>query len=990
MSSKPQWPRIWELFEQALDRPAGERGPWLAQQCAGDEGLLREVEGLLAANDTGEGILERSVQPLAADALNEPGEISPGQQIGPYRIHAELGRGGMGVVYKAEDTRLERTVALKFLAPHLVADPEIRARFTREAKAAATLNHPNICTVYEIEEIEGRTFIAMAYIDGVGLDEKIKVGPLKLPEALDIASQAGEALAEAHSQGIVHRDVKPGNIMIKSRDRATPQAIIMDFGLARLVRRSTITRVGTRVGTVSYMSPEQTEGSKVDHRADVWALGVVLYEMVCGLPPFRGEYDEAVLYSILNEDPEPLTAVRAGLPVELDWIVSKALSKTPQERYQSVEEFVTDLRRLAQRMESGRLKGLTPRSLSPLPAVPAERAKRRRSSLALGALALSATAVVSAGLAWWLARSPAPETPSLSDFQLTRITRDSGLATTPALSPDGSLVAYASDRAGQGNLDIWLQQTSLGGVVRLTSSDADEHEPVFSPDGSKIVFRSEADGGGLYVIPVLGGDARLIARNGRGPCFSPDGSLIAFYIAAPGTFDESDLFVVAADGGVPRPLQAALGAAAQPVWAPDGKHIVFWGKRPGEDFDLWVTALDESQPIKLEAVNVLRQQNLRLTSLDAWAPDSNALIFSAIREHSVNLWRLPLSASNWKLSGPAERLTFGADEREASAVAGGRYAFSSGSRRINVWSLPLHGTGDAPAGPLERLTTGDTADIGVDISGDGNRLVFRSNRNGSTDVWMVELPEGTPRELTATPDFESMPRITPDGSKVAFSVIQQGRRVLSVVPAAGGSPQIVCNDCGNPQAWLPGGTKLLFLRNDPAPASIFELDTVSGQSRPMVQHTEIPVYVCQLSADGRWLIFKGDLGTLRTQVYAAPVPAEGPAPPASWIPITGGDAWDDLPRWSSDGRRIYFYSDRDGFRCIWARRFDPAAQQPSGEVFPIQHFHQIRLSLSNLSLAEFELDAAPGKLVFPLAEISGNIWMITPVSPAAPTSGPAQ
>ena len=187
MNSKPNWPRIWELFEQALDQPVNQRSPWLEQQCGGDADLLREVGALLAAHETDQGILERSVQPLAAEALNEPGEIASGQQFGPYRILAELGRGGMGVVYKAEDTRLDRTVALKFLAPHLVADPEIRARFTREAKAAATLNHPNICTVYEIEEIEGRTFIAMAYIDGQGLDEKIKQGPLKLAEALDIA-----------------------------------------------------------------------------------------------------------------------------------------------------------------------------------------------------------------------------------------------------------------------------------------------------------------------------------------------------------------------------------------------------------------------------------------------------------------------------------------------------------------------------------------------------------------------------------------------------------------------------------------------------------------------------------------------------------------------------------------------------------------------------------------------------------------------------------
>jgi serine/threonine protein kinase/Tol biopolymer transport system component len=985
MTSKPNWPRIWEIFEQAIDRPADERAAWLEQQCAGDSALLREIEGLLAAHQTGEGILERSVQPLAAEALNEPGEISSGQQIGPYRILAELGRGGMGVVYKAEDTRLERTVALKFLAPHLVADPEIRARFTREAKAAATLNHPNICTVYEIEEIEGRTFISMAYIDGHGLDERIKQSPLKLSEALDIASQVGEGLAEAHSQGIVHRDVKPGNVMVKAKERTAPQAIIMDFGLARLVRRSTITRVGTRVGTVSYMSPEQTEGSKVDHRADIWALGVVLYEMVSGLPPFRGEYDEAVLYSILNEDPEPLTGVRAGLPVELDWIVSKALSKSPQERYQTIDEFVTDLRRLAQRIESGRLKALTPRSTPPLTSASAAALERPRWKTAAWLSLLAATGAICAALGWWAARAPRPRALTASDFQLTRITRDAGLATTPSLSPDGSLVAFASDRAGQGNLDIWLQQTSLGGVVRLTGSDADEHEPVFSPDGSRIVYRSEADGGALYIIPVLGGDARLVARNGRGPSFSPDGSLIAFYVAAPGTFEEGKLFVVPPNGGVARPLQSKLESAAMPVFAPDGKHIVFWGKQRGQDFDLWVTSLDESTLQKLDAVEPLRRQNLRLLSLDAWVPDTSRLILSGIRAHSVNLWQLPVSTAGWKIAGPAARLTFGADEREASAIAGGRYAFSSASRRINVWNLPLASSGETPAGPPERLTTGDTADIGVDISADGKRLVYRTNRAGSTDVWMMELPGGTPRQLTATPDFESMPRITPDGSKVAFSVIEQGRRLLSVVPAQGGSPELVCDDCGNPQAWL-SPTKILFLRNEPAPASIFELDTATGQKRPLLQHSEIPVYVCNLSADRRWLVFKGDLGALRTKIFAAPVPGDGPVLAESWVPVTGGDAWDDLPRWAGNGRLIYFFSDRDGFRCIWARRFDPAGQHPTGDIFAIRHFHQISPSLSNLSLSEFELDAAPNKLVFPLAETSGDIWMITPVSPATPAN----
>jgi Tol biopolymer transport system component len=282
------------------------------------------------------------------------------------------------------------------------------------------------------------------------------------------------------------------------------------------------------------------------------------------------------------------------------------------------------------------------------------------------------------------------------------------------------------------------------------------------------------------------------------------------------------------------------------------------------------------------------------------------------------------------------------------------------------------------------LTAGESADIGGDVSADGKKLVFRSNRGGSTDLWLTELPAGTPKELTATPDFESVPKISSDGSQVAFSVIRQGRRILYVVASSGGSPRHVCADCGPPQGWSPDQTKLLYVKNEPAPASIYQLDIASGESRPMVQHKENPVYVCQFSPDGRWLVFKSDLGTLRTRVFVAPVPTEGAVPPESWIPITEGDTWDDLPRWSRDARTIYFFSHRDGFRCIWARGFDPAAGRPAGAVFEVEHFHQISLSLSNLSLAEFEFAVAPDRLVFPLAEISGNIWMITP-DPAAVT-----
>ena len=273
-----------------------------------------------------------------------------GRTISHYKITEKLGEGGMGVVYKAEDTKLDRTVALKFLAAHLLNDDEAKARFLREAKAAAALDHPNICTVYEIGEAEGKTFLSMAFIEGEPLEVPIERGPLPLKEALDIGRQIADGLEAAHEKGVVHRDIKPPNVMVDAKGHAT----IMDFGLARLTEASRLTKADQTMGTVAYMSPEQAQGMEVDKRSDIWALGVVLYEMVRGQRPFQGEYDQALLYEIVHEEPEPLTGVRAGVPMELEFIVGKCLAKDPADRYQSAGDAIVDLRTCAEKLKSGR------------------------------------------------------------------------------------------------------------------------------------------------------------------------------------------------------------------------------------------------------------------------------------------------------------------------------------------------------------------------------------------------------------------------------------------------------------------------------------------------------------------------------------------------------------------------------------------------------------------------------------------------------------
>ncbi len=310
--------------------------------------------------------------------------------ISHYRILGELGAGGMGVVYRAEDTKLGRTVALKFIAPRGIESAEEKARFLHEAQAAASLGHPNICVIHEIDEADGRLFMAMEYVEGESLKDRIARGPLKIGEAIDVAIQIAQGLDAAHRKSVIHRDVKPANIMIEAGGLVK----IMDFGLAKMLGRSRLTKMGTTLGTTAYMSPEQARGDETDHRSDIWSLGAVIYEMVAGRGPFRGDYEQAVLYSIVNETPEPLTAVRSGVPMELDRIAGKSLAKDSTERYQHADELVADLRALKKSIEAGAASRTAAAGVAPVPApAPGARRSWKRYSKILVALLVAAALI---------------------------------------------------------------------------------------------------------------------------------------------------------------------------------------------------------------------------------------------------------------------------------------------------------------------------------------------------------------------------------------------------------------------------------------------------------------------------------------------------------------------------------------------------------------------------------------------------------------------
>ena len=453
-----------------------------------------------------------------------------GSTISHYRITEKLGEGGMGVVYKAEDTKLERPVALKFLAAHAIEDPEHKARFVREAKAAARLDHPNICSVYEIDEAEGQTFLAMAYLEGHTVKDKIAERPLKLDEALDIAVQTAQGLQAAHEKDIVHRDIKSANLMVTPQD----QVKIMDFGLAQLADRSKLTETTTILGTPSYMSPEQAVGDKTDRRTDLWSLGVVLYEMVTGRLPFKGERQEAILYGITNEEPEPVTAQRVGLPLEIEWIIGKALAKPRDERYQHAEDLLVDLRGLQKKLESGKSTILKAQAKH-------RQRLQRRAVLALLAASLALSAVL-----WFRGPSSvAPQQPVRFSFTPENlVTSGSGPA---VISPDARHIVFVSDKDGEPIL--WVRDLDRETPRRLEGTEGAE-DPFWSPDSQSIGFGTKAE---LKRIPLSGGEPITLCDLPQagalffGASWSPDGEQIVYSASF-------ELYQVPSRGGTPKLL----------------------------------------------------------------------------------------------------------------------------------------------------------------------------------------------------------------------------------------------------------------------------------------------------------------------------------------------------------------------------------------------------------------------------------------------------
>ncbi|MGH9257947.1 MAG: protein kinase domain-containing protein [Vicinamibacterales bacterium] len=900
--------------------------------------------------------------------------------ISHYEILELLGEGGMGAVYRAVDTRLGRPVAIKLLRGGGTADAENKKRFIQEARAASALNHPHIITIYDIGHDAGVDFIVMEYVAGASLAHVIEPTGLQIRKALRYAVQIADALAAAHAAGIVHRDIKPSNIMVSEKGSIK----VLDFGLAKLTesvgfkpidehlttategsRRQVRTEEGTILGTAAYMSPEQAEGKRADARSDAFSFGAVLYEMVTGRRAFPGDTMMSTLAAILAKEPDPPSRLVEGLSRDVEKVIARCLRKNPERRWQSMADLKVALDELLEETESGGVAA---------PVSNPARPWRRRSIRLTGAIAIIGMAVLAFSV-WRALMFPPAADPR--PFRI-RLTSDVGWTDYPAISRDGRILAYASDRSGEGNLDIWVQQLPDGSPVRLTRHAADDDDPSFSADGSRLAFHSSRLGGGVYVVPTLGGEERLLAKRGYSPRFSPDGMWIAYGVAAsPG----GRIDVAPAAGGPATPVTAGFYLAQAPVWSPDGRFLLFWGQRdrdvpPESNVDWYVVPATGGTAVRTGARRALQREGFQgfhgLPTPDAWVQAGNRILFHGHVGDSGNMWQMALSPNSWNVSGVPQGVTFGTtDEAAASVTADGRMAFISRMMSADIWSLPVDADRGTVRGPVTRVTQDAADDYDATLSVDGSTLVFRSRRAGRYDVVLRNLGTGTETMLTQTAADEH-PAVSPDGTNVAYSATQNGKMPIFVMATTGGVPQQVCVDCGDVEQWSPDGGAILYVTVDD-PSSVGLLKVGSSQQDEWLKHPGYGIYNPRFSSDGGWIAFNGRLDTRApARVFVAKVQGLMAAPEKEWIVVSeDGEA----PGWSPQANLLYFWSDRDGSPCLWAQHLDPATKRPAGSPLSIQHFHSRGLSWRNLYLGAPDIAVVRDKIVFNLGEHTGNIWI---------------